>query len=136
MATASAKITPLPTPTDTAVVKPRKPRAPRKPPVTATKHDVAAAQERVQKLVDGLNARGVPTGMLLPQLHVIAEASAACRVLVGRGIVTNEEMVSEVAAALEQALAGVLQQVEEQRLRESKGPQLEVARQPLAIARR
>ena len=137
MATASAKITPLPKPTDTVVAS--KKRNTRKAPVVSTTRDAEAAQQRCNTLAREVQQLGAQPDIAL--ITGLAEARAVAGFLVQRGLVSEAEMQTAVYRNVEAVLtvikAQVAQQIEAQRAKDQRREVIETVRTPpLLVARR
>ena len=113
--TAKRKTTAKPAPETDA---PEKPVV--EPGILANDHDVNKLAEDVEKLARGLAERGVVINMAnvdLNNLRARVEATAACRMLVAKGIATPAEMAAMSNQVMRELLVMVLQAVEEMRLR-------------------
>ena len=114
--TAKRKTTAKPAPETDA---PEKPVV--EPGILANDHDVNKLAEDVEKLARGLAERGVVINMAnvdLNNLRARVEATAACRMLVAKGIATPAEMAAMSNQVMRELLVMVLQAVEEMRLRQ------------------
>jgi hypothetical protein len=121
--------------------KPKPKAARRKKPVSATSHDAQAAQQRAQAALAEIASMGATPDVGL--MTRLAEAYATSRMLVRKGVCTNDELCTEVYLAMADMLANVkadvLRQLEAKRKAQEEqglGARLAVAKQPLAIVRR
>jgi hypothetical protein len=128
------------TDTATTAAKPATSRR-RKQPVAHTSHDAQAAQQRAQAALAEIASMGATPDLAL--MTRLAEAYATSRMLVRKGVCTNDELCTEVYQAMADMLANVkadvLRQLEAQRKAQEEqglGARLAVAKQPLMVARR
>lgn len=108
-----------------------------RPGILHNKHDANKAAEEVGKVLTALAKLGVPVDInqITPGgLRARIDAYAACRLLIAKGIATEDEVVTEAFTALRSLLLDILASVERQRLTEGK--QVQAVRTPgLVIAR-
>lgn len=99
-------------------------------------HDADLAAARVEKVIAALGARGLPvdiTAIDARNLRARADAFAACRLLIQKGIATEAEVATEAFQALEALLLAVLAHVERESL---TAGQVQAVRKPgLVVAR-
>lgn len=90
-----------------------------KQPQPVNKHGAWEAEQRMNKLLREIASRGARidlNGIDVNNLRPRAEAYAACRILIEKGICTEAELQHEVYTAIAQMLGVILQAVEEQQL--------------------
>ncbi len=99
-------------------------------------HDADLAAARVEKVIAALGARGLPvdiTAIDARNLRARADAFAACRLLIQKGLATEAEVATEAFQALEGLLLAVLAHVERESL---TAGQVQAVRKPgLVVAR-
>src|SRR5579859_6758547 len=103
-------------------------------PKQYNKHDVKATETRCQALLQAISGKGAQVDVR--GLTRDAGLYALSRLLVQKGIISQDELEGERLALVEQGLQDTLIQVEEQRLQASR-PKVQPVRQPgIAVARR
>lgn len=102
--------------------------------VTHNQHDVDALERECQRLHVAIAERGAQVDAAA--LTARAQAFTAIKLLVERGICTEAEAQGALLTEIRNMLAGILQQVEVQRLhqaqaqRQQAGPQVQAVRKP------
>lgn len=92
-----------------------------------SRHDVERAMTEVRQLLLAFAQRGVPISVDKPDAHIRlstlrprAQAFAACRILVERGICTQEDVQFEEAMVMRDLLSTIYQEFEERALEARK----------------
>ena len=108
--------------------------------VLHNKHDVQRIQETCSTLnttlTERFNIHVDPHAVSLDGLRGQAEARALCKLLVKKGIVTDDEVNYEVLSFCADVLAALLQRAEEEMLTaKHKSTGVQAVRQPLIVAK-